>query len=92
MKVGTISRNFSKACDTLSHRFLLAKLKAYDLQLTTVKQLENCLIDRLPRTKTSNSYISWFEIIASVPQGSIFVPLIFNIFSSDLFLYHKKHF
>lgn len=79
--------NFLKTFDTLGHRLLLAKLKVYDLQLTAVEQLENYLIDSLPRTKISKIYISWFEIIVSVLQGSISVPLIFNIFSRDLFLY-----
>ena len=33
--------DISKAFDTLNHRLLLAKLKAYGLQPTALKQMEN---------------------------------------------------
>ena len=59
MKVGTIFMDLSKAFDTLDHRLLLAKLKAYDLQPTALKQMENYLTGRFPRAKVINSYSSW---------------------------------
>ena len=71
MKVGAIFMDLSKVFDTLNHRLLWAKLKAYGLEPTALKQMENCLTGRFQRTKVNNSYCSWFEIIASVSQGSI---------------------
>ena len=68
-KVGAIFMDLSKAFDTLNHRLLSAKLKAYDLQPTALKQMENYLAGRFQRTKVSNSYSSSSEIIAGVPQG-----------------------
>ena len=47
MKVGTIFMDLSKAFETLNHRLLLAKLKAYCLQPTALKQMENYLKGRL---------------------------------------------
>ena len=54
--------------------------------------MENCLTGRFQRTKVNNSYCSWFEIIASVSQGSIWGPLLFNVFLNDLFLYPQETF
>ena len=68
MKVGAIFMDHSKAFHSLNHRLLLAKLKAYGLQPTALKQMENWRTDRFQRTKFNNSYSSWSEIIAGVPK------------------------
>ena len=67
MKVGAIFMDLSKAFDTLNHR-LLAKLEAYGLQPTAPKQMENYLTGHFLKTKVSDSYSSWSEIIAGVPK------------------------
>ena len=54
--------------------------------------MENYLTGRFQRTKVSNSYSSWSEIIAVVPQGFILGPLLFNIFLNNLFLYPEETF
>ena len=71
INVGAIFMDLSKAFDTLNHRFLLAKRKAYCLQPTALKQMQDCLTGYFQRTKVSNSYSSWSEIIAGVPQRFI---------------------
>ena len=63
MKIGAVFVDLSKAFDTLNHRLLLAKLKAYGLQPTALKQTANYLTGCFQRTKVSNSYSSWSEII-----------------------------
>ena len=55
MKVGAFFRDLSKVCDTLNHRLLLAKLKAYDLQPIALKQMENYVTGCFQRKKVNNS-------------------------------------
>ena len=92
MKVGAVFMGLSKAFDTLNHRLFLAKLKAYGLKPTALKQIENYLTGRFQRTKVSNSYSSWSEITAGVSRGSVLATLALNIFLNDLFLYPEKTF
>ena len=42
---------------------------------------------RSQRTKINTSFSSWSELITGVPQGSVLRPLLFNIFSNDLFYF-----
>ena len=72
MKARAILMDLSKAFDTLNHRILLAKLKAYGLRVTDLKQMENYLTDLHHRTEVNNAFSWWFQIIAVVPQGSVF--------------------
>ena len=58
VKVRIIFMDLSKAFDTLNYRLLLAKLNAYGLQPTALKQMENYLTGRFQRTKVGNSYSS----------------------------------
>ena len=54
--------------------------------------MKNYLTGRFQRTKFSNSYSSWSEIIAGVPQGSFLRLLLLNIFLNDLVLYPEETF
>ena len=91
MKVGAIFIDLPKTFDNLNHRLLLAKLKAYGLQPTALKQMENYLTGRFQRAKVSNSYSSWPKIIAGVSQGYMLGPLLVNTFL-NLFLYPEEKF
>ena len=82
--------DLSKTFDCLNHELLIAKLNAYGFTLPALKLVQDYLSDSKQRTRVSNSYSTWFEILFGVPQGSILGPLLFNIFLADLFFIVNK--
>ena len=89
-KSGVLLTDLSKAFDCLNHELLIAKLSAYGVDYMSLKLIHSYLSDRLQRVKVNSSYSSWWEIIFGVPQGSIFGPLLFNMYLSDLFMILNK--
>ena len=64
---------------------MIAKLNAYGFDNKAVRFVYDYLISREQRTKISDTYSSWQEILSRVPQSSIFGPLLFNIGICHLF-------
>ena len=63
MKIGALFADHWKVFDTLNHRHLLAKLKAYDLQLAAPNLIQNYHTVRYQNV--NNVCSSWSEIIAT---------------------------
>ena len=82
--------DLSKAFYCLNHEPLIAKLNAYVFTLPAWKLILGYLSGWKQRTRVNNAYSTWFEILLGVPQGSILVPLLFNIFLTVLFLILNK--
>ena len=80
---GALLTELSKSFDRLSHILLVAKLNAYGFDNRAVRFVYDYLTSCKQRTKISNTYRSWQEILSEVPQGSILGPL-FNIDICDL--------
>ena len=82
--IGAMMLDLSKAFDCISHRLLIAKLKAYGVDDTVCNLIKSYLSNRLQRVKIGQSRSSWLHILKGVPQGSIIGPLLFNIFTNDI--------
>ena len=65
-----------QAFDCISHKLLIAKLKAYGFANNSLELISDYLSDRKQRTKIGERFSTCQDIIYGVPQGSILGPLI----------------
>ena len=77
--------NLSKEFDTLNHEHFIAKLHAYGFCKEFFILLISYLSNQLQRTKNITSFSYWTELLQAALQGSVFGPLLFNIYLNDLF-------
>ena len=76
--------DLSKAFDTLNQALLIAKLEAYIFSQNLLNYIQSYLYNHLQRTSVNNNFSLWKDIFAGVPQGSIFGPLMLNIYINDI--------
>ena len=82
--VDVILLDFAKAFDTVPHRRLLAKLRAYGFDGLTLKWIEAFLKERRQRVVQGEIVSDWVEIFSGVPRGSVIAPFFFVLFINDL--------
>ena len=75
----------------IDHNLSIAKLDAYGSEKQSIDFLHSYLTKRKQRAEVNSAYSLWEMLLSGVPQGSIFGPLIFNIYTSAIrFLKRQK--
>ena len=93
-QVDVLFLDFKKAFDTVPHRRLLIKLKAYGINGDVLQWLSNFLMGRHQRVVLNSEASEWVEVKSGVPQGSILGPLLFSLYinkpADDITKYKTK--
>ena len=77
--VAMVSMDLSKAFDVIRPPLLLAKLKAYGVDVESCALLKDCLSDRSQLVKVGDTFSSWESVKQGIPQGSVLGPLLIII-------------
>ena len=75
---------FQRAFEKVWYKELIFKLQCYEIGSNLLKLLENYLKARKQRIVLNGQTSSWENILAVVPQGSIFGPILFWLHINDL--------
>ena len=76
--------DLSKAFDSISHKILFKKLKCFGFKKTSTKLIRSYLKDRTQKLVFSGNEFGWVLLNRGVGQGTVLVPVLFNIYVNDL--------
>ena len=76
--------DFSKAFDRVPHSLFYHKLSHYGIQETLLSRLNTFLNGRSQYVILENQKSHSTPVLLGVPQGTVFVPLLFSLYINDL--------
>jgi len=82
--VDVIYLDYRKAFDSVSHVWLIEKLKILGISGELLDWISNFLHLRKMSVRVRNSFSDWVEVLRRVPQGSVLGLLLFLLFVNDL--------
>ena len=80
-----VQLHFSAAFDKVSHSGLLFKLNSISAGGSVLSNCREFLCNRRQRVVVDGASSEWIPIVSGVPQGSVLGPLLFILYTSEIF-------